>query len=631
MNKQFIKMFYLVLLISLYLTASSLAGQVVTNDVKLWAKKAIEQENALETASASNTLAVLYFNNKTKKSKLDLIEKGLAIMLMTDLSKLENIQIVERVKLQALKEELELTNSKLVDPATSSRMGKLLGARHLLGGDILKEKIGHSRFASILLEVPVEKVIGQPETEGKLISDLLIMEKNLLNEIIKLLEIELSSTQEVELKKHLSENTKALIHLFRAINYSDRRDYERAYKFYKKALKEDPNLLLAQEAIDELFVLKLIGNDTPVAEGYSRGDLIGKFDLKTDPIDDKNYDRERDPDPDPYPEDDKGTIKFTLTFEEEDEGTNSPKTVSTVRNAVKGSFLPYAIEKNITDMHHDATRNRDALSAIKSALGHADIRRQDAWSTKVADAKSGRILKDINGNWVRTEQYILRPDSDTVQLLNLCLRIDGSDNVNLSTIDWQTTFAESFSGDLRTLPWNRWLDTRTDDTGRYVTTSLDAPELEDMYVRFTNSGNEYLEESRTFAPRTDMANIAGQYINDDQLTIMSQSTDAPLTYSMRNGQYQVAMDDSGGFNYITSKGAGDINVSFSVLGSSDNEVEVKFKDIWDALRVNEKGAQMIGDGALEIGIDTKKDFFTQAIDVIYIPMSSMEWKSDGTI
>ena len=67
MNKQFIKTFCLALLISLYLTASSMAGQVVTNDVKLWAKKAIEQENALETASASNTLAVLYFNNKTKR------------------------------------------------------------------------------------------------------------------------------------------------------------------------------------------------------------------------------------------------------------------------------------------------------------------------------------------------------------------------------------------------------------------------------------------------------------------------------------------------------------------------------------------------------------------------------------
>ncbi len=623
MNIQFIKTFCLVLLISLYLMASSWAGQVVTDDVKLWAKKAIEQENALETSGASNTLAILYFNNKTKKSKLDLLEKGLALMLMTDLSKLENIQIVERVKLQALKEELKLANSKLADPATSSRMGKLMGARHLVGGDILKEKTGHSRFASNLLKVPVEKIIGQPEAEGKLISELLIMEKHLLNEIIKLLEIELSSAQGVELDKHLSENIKALSHLFRAINYSDRRDYERAYTFYKKALKEDPNLLIAQEAIDELFALNLIG----VAEGYSLENRINKFKFDTGPIDDENDDKERDPDP----KDEKGTIKFTFTFEEEDDETSPSKTVSTGRNTVKGNFLPYAIEKSVADTHHGTARNRDALSAIKSALGHADIRRRDAWSTKVADAKSGRILKDINGNWVRTEQYILRPDSDTVQLLNICLRIDGSDNVNLSTIDWQTKFTEGFSGNLKNLPWNRWLDTGTDDNGRYVTTSLNAPELEDMYVRFTNSGNEYLEESRTFAPRTDMANFAGQYINNEQLTMMSQSTEAPLTYNMQEGQYRVVMDGSGGFNYLTADGTGDINVSFSVLESSDNTAEVEFKDIWDALRVNEEGAQMIGNGALEIGIDAKNDFFTQSIDVIYIPMSSMEWKSDGAI
>ncbi|MBE9580499.1 MAG: hypothetical protein IMF18_02650 [Proteobacteria bacterium] len=83
---------------------------MVTEEVRSWAKEALEQEKALKTISAPNTVAILYFYNKTEWSNLDLLQKGLTIMLITDLSKVEEIQIVERVKLQALVEELDLLN-----------------------------------------------------------------------------------------------------------------------------------------------------------------------------------------------------------------------------------------------------------------------------------------------------------------------------------------------------------------------------------------------------------------------------------------------------------------------------------------------------------------------------------------
>ena len=62
-------------------TSVSWAGQVVTDDAKVWAKKAIEQEKTLDAVTASDTLAVLYFHNKTEWEQLDLLEKGLAFML----------------------------------------------------------------------------------------------------------------------------------------------------------------------------------------------------------------------------------------------------------------------------------------------------------------------------------------------------------------------------------------------------------------------------------------------------------------------------------------------------------------------------------------------------------------------
>ena len=62
-------------------------------------------------------------------------------MLITDLSKIKGIKVLERVKMQALVEELGLGISGLVEAKTFPRVGRLLGAQHLVGGDIVKGKM----------------------------------------------------------------------------------------------------------------------------------------------------------------------------------------------------------------------------------------------------------------------------------------------------------------------------------------------------------------------------------------------------------------------------------------------------------------------------------------------------------
>src|SRR5439155_67793 len=50
-------------------------------------------------AAAARTLAVSYFDNNTGKPEYDPLAKGLADMLITDLSAISSLQIVEREKL----------------------------------------------------------------------------------------------------------------------------------------------------------------------------------------------------------------------------------------------------------------------------------------------------------------------------------------------------------------------------------------------------------------------------------------------------------------------------------------------------------------------------------------------------
>ena len=244
-------------LIWLVLTSSSWPGQVITQEVKLWAKKALQQEKTLKTTTAPNTLAVLYFHNQTGWSKLDLLQKGLALMLITDLSKMKEIKVLERVKMQALVEELGLGISGLVEAKTFPRVGRLLGAQHLVGGDIVKGKMEDFQLKSDLLKVPTERVFGQAMAEGKLLSELFRMEKDLVFEIIKLLKIELLSELRKELEKPLTTSTEALFNFLQGIKYSDWGDFDKAKESHVAALNEDPDFALAAEAIQEIESLFL--------------------------------------------------------------------------------------------------------------------------------------------------------------------------------------------------------------------------------------------------------------------------------------------------------------------------------------------------------------------------------------
>lgn len=239
------------------LTSSSWAGQVVTQDVRLWAKEVIKEEKAIKALEVRNTLAVLYFQNRTRKSELNPLQKGLTLMLMTDLSKVRSIQVLERVKIQALIEEMGLGVSGLVEPDTAPRVGKLLGAQWLLGGDILEGQPPQLQIQSNFLDVPTIKIVGQPTAIGEL-SALFRMEKNLLFDIINLLKIKITPEEEAELRKPCSTNINALIPLFKGIDASDRMDYDKAAEFYENALKEDSSICIAGSALKELRDLGLI-------------------------------------------------------------------------------------------------------------------------------------------------------------------------------------------------------------------------------------------------------------------------------------------------------------------------------------------------------------------------------------
>jgi hypothetical protein len=62
--------------------------------------------------------------------------KGIPQILNTEMSTNPDIRIVDRERLQTVLDELKLTQASLVDPTTAARVGKIVGARYFVYGNV---------------------------------------------------------------------------------------------------------------------------------------------------------------------------------------------------------------------------------------------------------------------------------------------------------------------------------------------------------------------------------------------------------------------------------------------------------------------------------------------------------------
>lgn len=270
--------FFVMLTILFYCATFAHAGQVITQDQRSWAKKAIQQEKTLEGIKTSNSIAVLYFNNKSGQEKLNRLQKGMAVMLISDLSKVDQIQVVERVRMQALLDEMDLSASGLMDEKTIPKIGQLLGAQYVTSGDILEGKSQAILIDSAVLEVLFETINRQPGATGSL-DELFRLEKEILFNILEEMKVSVSPAKQAELEKPMSTSVAALLALFLGIEYSDKSQYLEASKMYEQALVEDPHLDMAKSALQELKGMGLVTVDEvplnpPVESG---GSSIGTY------------------------------------------------------------------------------------------------------------------------------------------------------------------------------------------------------------------------------------------------------------------------------------------------------------------------------------------------------------------
>ncbi len=198
------------------------------------------------------TVAILYFDYQGKTEQMELLRKGLAQMLISDLSGNDGYQIVERDRLQDLMEELKLNQSSKIDKSTANRLGKLLGAQYMVLGGYF-DLMGMLRVDARVVEVETGKVIRsighQSKPEG-----FLELEKN----IAEALQVTLQKRLEKRAKRPRAKraqrrrpkrpkklSVKTAVRYSKALNAMDKGDKATAKAEMKKVVKAQPDFEIA--------------------------------------------------------------------------------------------------------------------------------------------------------------------------------------------------------------------------------------------------------------------------------------------------------------------------------------------------------------------------------------------------
>jgi TolB-like protein len=115
------------------------------------ARLAIARESTLTaTAPEPGTIAVMPWTYIGSDESLRPLGYGIAQLVVTDLSKVSSLKLVERERVQVLLDELELASGGHVEPRTAARAGRLLRAERVVQGLVRQTRDGVELEATVI-------------------------------------------------------------------------------------------------------------------------------------------------------------------------------------------------------------------------------------------------------------------------------------------------------------------------------------------------------------------------------------------------------------------------------------------------------------------------------------------------
>lgn len=202
------------------------------------AKAAVANEATVsQTPGDRRTVAVPSFRfSGPDAESLAPLERGMAELVITDLARSAQLTVVERDRMQALADEIQLGDR--ADPTTAARAGRLMQAGRLISGGIVQTG-NQLVLSSSVVEVATSQ-ISDPAQVTNSLDALFAAEKQLVMRIFEQLGVTLTPAERQLVDRTPTTNLNAFLDYSRGLQAADDGRFEDASRFFESARSLDP-------------------------------------------------------------------------------------------------------------------------------------------------------------------------------------------------------------------------------------------------------------------------------------------------------------------------------------------------------------------------------------------------------
>ena len=212
------------------------------------ARQAVAEESALgASAGAATTVAVMPLDFNGTDTTLAPLGRGVADLMVTDLSRSAQLTVVERDRLAALLDEIARSRSGAVDSTTVVRTGRLARAGRMVRGSITQLAARSLRADAAVVDVGTAR-LGAPLGTDFDLDAVFDAEKRIVLGVFADMGIVLTPAERAAIEQRPTKSLAAFLAYSRGLVAEDAGRYGQAARLFEDAVRLDPDFAAARSA-----------------------------------------------------------------------------------------------------------------------------------------------------------------------------------------------------------------------------------------------------------------------------------------------------------------------------------------------------------------------------------------------
>lgn len=213
-------------------------------------RRAVAMEGTLGSVEPeADRLGIFPLLVGTSDETLRPLGTALAVLLATDMSQTDRLQVLERVQIQALFNELALAETTRVDSTTAARAGRLLRAGRIVQGRV-DGSADALRLEAYAVPVARAAISGNPVRRSGALATLFDMQKELALGLYEAMGIQLTPAERERVLQRPTANVQALLAFGLGVEASGAFRFREALGHLEAAVAADRDFAAAQAEHD---------------------------------------------------------------------------------------------------------------------------------------------------------------------------------------------------------------------------------------------------------------------------------------------------------------------------------------------------------------------------------------------